>query len=286
MNSACSRAPGTRASKPPREQKDASASAAASRTLLIDAGNTRIKWAWMSGASKQLQDAGAARTSGRLSVLPFLDCEEAAAGAMACNVAGIGLGRKLAGLVKEKLGVDLVFAQAQRSACGVTSAYTNPLNLGADRWAALIGAHALGPNNYCIVDAGSTITVDLLLANGRHLGGYIAPGLEMSLAAMARGTAELASRLKGHSGGPQDLAPAADSAEAMEKGALAAQLGMVRMGMRRLANKGEDSPALLLTGGGAQALIATGELPEAQLAPNLVLRGLAALALELRVRPE
>ena len=258
------------------------------RILLIDLGNTRIKWAWLSAADDELQDTGAARTSDSLSDLPFLDCEEAGTvtGALACNVAGIELGRKLAGLIQERLGVELVFAQAQASACGVTAAYANPLNLGADRWAALIGARALGPRDYCIIDAGSTLTLDLLLADGRHLGGYIAPGRDMSLAAMAKGTADLASRLKDHSGGPQDLAPGTDSAEAMEKGALAAQLGMIRTGLQRLADKGAGSPVLLLTGGGAEALIATGELPEAQLAPHLVLRGLAALALELRVGPE
>ena len=260
--------------------------AAASRVLLIDLGNTRIKWGWLSGAETEPERAGAARTGDGLSDLPFLGSDEPVTGALACNVAGIELGRKLAGLVRERLAAELVFIQARRSACGVTAAYANPLNLGADRWAALIGAHALGPADYCIVDAGSTVTMDLLLADGRHLGGYIAPGSEMSLAAMARGTAELASRLKDRSSRPQDLAPGTDSAEAMEKGTLAAQLGMIRSGMERLAGQGGGSPVLLLTGGGADALVATGELPEAQSAPDLVLRGLAALALELRVRPE
>ena len=256
------------------------------RVLLIDLGNTRIKWAWLSGAGKEPEDAGAARTSDGLANLSFLDSKEAVTGALACNVAGIELGRKLAGLVRERLAVELVFVQARASACGVTAAYANPLNLGADRWAALIGAHALGPTDYCIVDAGSTVTMDLLLADGRHLGGYIAPGREMSLAAMAKGTAELASRLKDHAGRPQDLAPGTDSAEAMEKGTLAAQLGMIRSGMERLESHGGGSPVLLLTGGGADVLIATGQLPEAQVVPDLVLRGLAALALELRLWPE
>lgn len=279
-------------------------SAAAPRTLLLDLGNTRIKWAWLSGSEMKLQAtrpeqafeggnagleleyADEAQTGEGLNHLPCLATQESVEGALACNVAGGELGRKLAALVRERLAVELAFVQAQTSACGVANAYANPSNLGADRWAALIGAHALGARNYCIVDAGSTITVDLLLANGRHLGGYIAPGRGMSLAAMAKGTAELASRLKDHSSAPQDLAPAAGSAEAMEKGALAAQLGLVRTGMRKLAETGGGSPVLLLTGGGAEALIATGELPKAQWAPDLVLRGLAALALELRVWPE
>ena len=43
---------------------------------------------------------------------------------------------------------------------------------------------------------------------------------------------------------------------------------------------------LLLTGGGADALIASGQLPEAHVVPDLVLRGLAALAVELLAGPE
>ena len=182
--------------------------AALSRILLIDLGNTRIKWAWLSGDGAEPEGAGAARTGDGLSGLPFLDGGEAVTGAVACNVAGIELGGKLAGLVRRRLAVELVFVQAQAAACGVTAAYANPLNLGADRWAALIGAHTLGAADYCIVDAGSTVTMDLLLADGQHLGGYIAPGREMSLAAMAKGTAELASRLRDHAGRPDDLAPA------------------------------------------------------------------------------
>lgn len=291
--------------------------------LLIDVGNTRIKWVWLPGpgdasegaapedfgdASEDIGGAqgdaggpleyGAAATAERLDTLPFLAHGQGTVGALACNVAGSDLGRKLGDLVRERLTVKLEFVQASAAACGVISAYTRPGKLGADRWAALIGAHALGPKDYCIVDAGSTVTMDLLRADGRHLGGYIAPGREMSLAAMAEGTAELASRLKDHSGWPHDLTPAAgsaeaqdltpgtDSAEAMEKGVLAAQLGMIRSGMERLAGEGAGSPVLLLTGGGADALIATGELPGAQSVPDLVLRGLTALAVELRLWPE
>lgn len=291
--------------------------------LLIDVGNTRIKWVWLPGpgdasegaapedfgdASEDIGGAqgdaggpleyGAAATAERLDTLPFLAHGQGTVGALACNVAGSDLGRKLGDLVRERLTVKLEFVQASAAACGVISAYTRPGKLGADRWAALIGAHALGPKDYCIVDAGSTVTMDLLRADGRHLGGYIAPGREMSLAAMAKGTAELASRIKDHShrprdltpgtesGQPQDLSPATDSAEAMEKGTLAAQLGMIRSGMERLASQGAGSPVLLLTGGGANDLIATGQLPEAQVVPDLVLRGLAALAVELRAGPE
>jgi len=70
--------------------------------------------------------------------------------------------------------------------------YTTPATLGHDRIAAACGAHALLPAKNClIVDAGTCITMDLLLASGIYLGGNIAPGLYMRLGAMHEQTARL-----------------------------------------------------------------------------------------------
>ena len=258
----------------------------AGKRLLIDLGNTRVKWAWQSLGRPELDDHGAEPVAAGLSNCPFLAHQGVVAGALASNVAGDEPGRELARLVRDRLGADLVFARPGRKACGVTAAYANPSNLGADRWAAMLGAHALGPHNYCIVDAGSAVTMDFLLADGRHLGGYIAPGRDMSLTAMAQGTADLGSRLADHSDTPADIGPGTDSAEAIRKGVLASQIGLVRIGMEMLTALGGRTPRLLLTGGESDLLLATGALPEARLIPDLVLRGLAALALELSIGPE
>ena len=258
----------------------------AGKRLLIDLGNTRVKWAWQSVGRPELDGHGAVPVAAGLANSPFLAHRGVVTGALASNVAGAEAGRELARLVRDRLGANLVFARPGRTARGVTAAYANPSNLGADRWAALIGARALGPHNYCIVDAGSTVTMDFLLADGRHLGGYIAPGRDMSLAAMAQGTAELASRLKDHSGTAKDIAPGTDSAEAIKKGILASQLGMIRMGTELLAALGGRTSRLLLTGGGADSLLATSALPEARVVPDLVLIGLADLAVELLPGPE
>jgi len=64
--------------------------------------------------------------------------------------------------------------------------------LGADRKAVLAAAWSLYPKQNClVVDAGSCVTYDLLSAEGIHLGGGIAPGLQMRLDAMHQGTARL-----------------------------------------------------------------------------------------------
>jgi len=74
----------------------------------------------------------------------------------------------------------------------ITIVYTTPNTLGRDRIAAACGAHALFPDKNClIVDAGTCITMDMILKTGTYLGGNIAPGLTMRLRSMHEYTAKL-----------------------------------------------------------------------------------------------
>lgn len=69
----------------------------------------------------------------------------------------------------------------EKTGRGVISAYLEPASLGADRWLGLIGAAALVQQDVIIVDLGSAITIDLLRADGQHLGGAILPGFNSSI---------------------------------------------------------------------------------------------------------
>lgn len=58
-------------------------------------------------------------------------------------------------------------------------------SLGTDRIAAMNGAMALFPNDkLLVVDCGTAVTYDLVSADGKFLGGNIAPGLGMRLRAL------------------------------------------------------------------------------------------------------
>jgi hypothetical protein len=71
---------------------------------------------------------------------------------------------------------------------GVRIAYSDPARLGVDRFLALIGAHALHAGPKLIVDAGTAVTYDLLLADGSHLGGLILPGIALMRDSVLAGT--------------------------------------------------------------------------------------------------
>lgn len=75
--------------------------------------------------------------------------------------------------------------------CGITYAYDNPATLGADRIAAVVGALTRYKCNVVVVDAGTAITIDLAMRDGRHLGGLIVPGMQMLSEIMHNKTAKL-----------------------------------------------------------------------------------------------
>jgi len=61
----------------------------------------------------------------------------------------------------------------------LTIAYKEPLDLGSDRFLAMLGALKYFPNrNMLIIDVGSALTIDVVNESGEHQGGLIMPGLQ------------------------------------------------------------------------------------------------------------
>jgi type III pantothenate kinase len=70
--------------------------------------------------------------------------------------------------------------------------YATPETLGRDRIAAVAGAQGLFPGKpVLVIDAGTSITYDLLTAGGEYLGGGISPGLQMRFDALHTLTSKL-----------------------------------------------------------------------------------------------
>ncbi|MDH3761255.1 MAG: type III pantothenate kinase [Gammaproteobacteria bacterium] len=88
---------------------------------------------------------------------------------------------RLDACLAEKFGEDVIRFRSKARAGGVVNGYERPAQLGVDRWLAMIGATELVSDDCVVIDAGSAITLDLLRADGRHLGGAILPGVNTSL---------------------------------------------------------------------------------------------------------
>jgi type III pantothenate kinase len=169
------------------------------------------------------------------------------------------------------------FIDFSPAAGGVRNAYRNPALLGADRWVAVIGAHHLGgPRACCVVDVGTAATIDAVLIDGTHLGGFIVPGPDLMVGSLLHGTSDLET----HSAASRGQARAffADNTrEAIVRGCHVALGALVDRAHAQLESVG-GGPAALVVTGGAVAEVLPHILTPAEHVPDLVLQGLARLA--------
>ncbi len=158
----------------------------------------------------------------------------------------------------------------ERTMADVRIGYREPSRLGVDRALALVGARARTRGWALVVGVGTALTLDLLDAGGRHIGGSIAPSPSLMREALhAR-----APQLPADGGVLLDFAT--DTADALATGCLGAALGLVERSRQAATALAGGAPALLLHGGGAAALLPA--LADAEHAPALVIEGLARLA--------
>jgi len=237
--------------------------------LAIDCGNSRLKWgvhdtgAWRSTGSVPLADI--ARLSGKW--------RRIAPGArvVVANVAGPSVRRRLEALLA---GRAPAWVHAKRRECGVTNAYGRPAQLGADRWAALIGAWSILHGPCLVVAAGTATTADVLKGDGTFAGGAILPGLELMKRSLARDTAGLPFAKGRFSRQPRS------TADAIETGCLLAQAGAIE----RMFAAMEPGAMCTLTGGAASRIARHLSIP-VRLENNLVLAGLVRIVQEAEKGP-
>ena len=237
--------------------------------LAIDAGNTRVKWGLHDGRRwvKQghAETARAAQLKSAFARLPPLRA------VIASNVAGKALRVSLERALPSTPAAHWI--RSTGAQCGVRNSYARPAQLGCDRWASLIGAHAMCRGAAVVVNAGTALTVDALTADGVFVGGIIVPGVELMRNALARETAGLRRRPGAFSFFPDN------TGDAIMSGAINASCGAIERMAHFLQETGQIAPLCILSGGAAAVLAPHLNL-EVKLVDNLVLEGLLAIARE------
>ena len=243
--------------------------------LLVDAGNSRLKWAVLAGG--KLGPVHAVAHQGGWSPARW---SEALAGmppptrVLIGAVAGPEAEAALAHGCAERWACPVDFVRATAAAAGVVNGYEQPEQLGVDRWLALIAAHADHAGAACIADCGTAVTVDVIDGDGRHLGGMILPGVvAMSDCVLAR------TRISACAPEMAVSPFGRRTPQALGAGGLNAVAGAIERSLAAARVALGLSPRLLLAGGDAQA-VAGALHATAELRPDLVIEGLAILALE------
>ena len=232
--------------------------------LLLDIGNTRIKWALHGSADLH---AGAQPTAEDTPLPPLREHAGAIRSIIASNVAGSEVAARLSAQLAGLGPIEWI--RSEREQCGVSNFYDHE-QLGSDRWASLIGARALHRGPCLVITAGTATTIDHLDAEGHFQGGVIVPGLSLMHSSLSRNTAQLDERA-GHC-----VAQPRNTADAIATGCMAAQAGAIAQRFASLALL--PDACCLLSGGAAPAIVPhLGALPVRQI-NNLVLHGLARIA--------
>ncbi len=233
--------------------------------LLIDLGNSRLKWVCAENNEFQF-----GQTLLHSEITPqtlhnlWQDLQPEKVG-ISC-VGKAELLNVITAMIRELWrGISVNFAMTQTQVFGITNGYFQPEKLGVDRWLALIAVRQKTNMPVCVVDCGTAITVDVLNEKGEHQGGLICAGLTLMKTALAFNTADLPLTHSQH-----DVGLSISTEAAIYNGSLFAACGLIERVIQQLP----ENTMLFLTGGDAEIIAAQLKI-ELILETDLVLQGLA-----------
>jgi type III pantothenate kinase len=236
-----------------------------SRRLLLDAGNTRLKWVMVEG--------GLWREQGSASYSNLSALAQVLKSGTDCYIACVARAQHedKINMLLAPFAITPIWLVAEAGFMDVRNSYKQPQQLGVDRWMGLIAARQRTKAPTLVVSVGTAMTVDALAADGMFLGGLIVPGVTMMRQVLQQGTARVAAVSGTWQAFPQS------TSDAVESGIVAALCGAIRLQHARLAEKAGMLPHCILTGGDADKL-----LPHLEMAvehvPALVLEGMDCTA--------
>ena len=237
-----------------------------SSCLLIDHGNSRIKWA--------LTDEG------DLSVGQVIDYHDEETDfspwekfntvqrVLVSNSAGPKAFAYLVNRCQKQWQLNPEPLQAKPEQCGVINSYLEPQTLGADRWLALIAARQIYQGSLAVIDCGTAVTCDALSKEGVFLGGVISAGPKVAADALVKKAAHLDLDEMHYPG-----AFNTDTASAVSAGSLIFTVGGIEKVLNEFRSKLGDEIRVLMTGGWADTLAPLMDL-DAAVYPDLVLQGI------------
>lgn len=236
--------------------------------LLIDSGNSFIKWAQQTDGV--LAPGGRCHSHAATSLHDIWSGDDAPARVLIANVAGESIASEISNIVKDLWHIEAEFVVSSRNCCGLSNSYHNPAQLGIDRWMAMVAAFKSTSGPVIVVDCGTAVTIDLVNEKGQFLGGVILPGLNTAYHSLRAGTVAVEEINSINQG----VSPVAQSTEdGVVTGVLLGLVGGIERVIHEQSSQLDQAPVVLLTGGDAETLLPYLTLP-AIIQPDLVLEGL------------
>ena len=233
------------------------------KSLLIDIGNTKIKYAFVSDES----DLNAVESCFNASGLRAQIRE--ANQVLVSSVGHKSIADELQRICEYE-NTPCKILQTEAETLGIQCAYKQFYTLGVDRWLAILAAREITHLPVAVIDLGTANTCDIVVEN-HHKGGWISPGFSVMRDSLIENTQDVFANTTL----PDSLDMGKVTPDCVNFGCLASQIGFVVMAEQYLSSRYEDY-VVLVTGGGQHSL----DLQDNKkflFFPNLVLRGLFRL---------
>lgn len=244
--------------------------------LLIDIGNTHLKWAQEQAG--EFHYGGQVKSTENDVNLLFKNVfsEMTPDRVILANVAKAALGEQIDKLTSAAWQIQAEEMISSNRACGVTNAYAKPATLGIDRWAAMVAAFAWAKSAVCVVDCGTALTIDVVDATGLHVGGLILPGYHLMQQAILQKGEKVQESFEADTttGG---IRFGQSTGSCVQQGSLLAARAVIEQAQVLAEEQLGSQPQIILTGGDTQTIQSRLSI-EVHYEPCLVLQGLALLA--------
>ncbi len=249
------------------------------KTLLVDIGNTRLKWTILQEGQRSEQQAipypsEAQLDQVALDIISGLLASQKVQRVTLVQVLGNNFAEQLIPLCQLN-SCDLTLVQSAVNTYGIKLAYPDPAQFGADRLVGLAAARALADGGAAIIiDCGTAVTIDALLADGTHAGGLITPGLRLLGDALIQRT-QAKHMNQSLFDGPQIFAK--NTAAAIGSGCLFSLAASIEGICQRMQQQMTTTPLKIICGGDAARVhpLLQGDF---RLRPTALMDGLQAIA--------
>jgi type III pantothenate kinase len=240
-----------------------------SQVLLIDVGNTAIKWCVVTGSIDAIKAQRCPRELDHFvaAVTASVSGLSSRPAVWLASVSNETFDRELTEALQGAGFESITHVVTASEELGLRNSYSEPQRMGVDRWLAMIAASYGRPEPCLVIDVGTALTIDVIAGDGQHLGGYIVPGIDLMQSALFRDT----QRVRFTEQLDPATTPGSSTAACVVAGSWAALLGATTLVTRRYPDH-----RIVITGGAGRDLLSLGL--DGEWRPDLVLEGLAIKA--------
>ena len=241
--------------------------------LLLDIGNSSVNWAIQEQDNFNVTGAFAySKDSFEKDIEENLSSIEKPVAVLVSNVAGNQVFMLLNNWVKEQWQQECWQPDVSAEYKALKNSYADTTQMGLDRWLSMIASWEMNQSAVCLVSCGTALTIDSIDNEGKHLGGYIIPGIELMQKALITNTVQINTEIRKEA----SIEYAKDTQTAINNGAFLTTVLMIDGVIDRF-NAQSNSKAKCIISGGMANLIKPLLKHSFELEPNLVLMGLSIL---------